>query len=80
MFVSYSASYDWLLLALLKHYHKGTYYGYKRTDAQTFGSDVGFSRHSRSIVGRRNARTQCNLEYLPPFNVNSTLIDDKGNN
>ena len=22
--------YDWLLLAWLRHYHKGTYYGYKR--------------------------------------------------
>ena len=32
MFASYSASYDWLLFAQLKHYHKGTAdYGYKLT-------------------------------------------------
>ena len=41
MSVSYSASNDWLLLARLWHCHKGTYYGYKLTNAQTFGSGVG---------------------------------------
>ena len=40
MFVSYSASYDWLLLALLRRYHKGMYYGYKLTHAQTFASGI----------------------------------------
>ena len=40
MFVSYSASYDWLLLARLRHYHKGMYYGCKLTHAQTFSSGV----------------------------------------
>ena len=49
MFVSYSASYNWLLLARLRHYHKGTYYGYKRTHAQTFGS--GVCLHTQSLVG-----------------------------
>ena len=42
MFLSYSAS--WLVvLARLKRYHKGTYYGYKLTHAQTFGSGVGWT-------------------------------------
>ena len=40
MFVSYSASYDWLLLARLRHYHKDTYCGYKLTHAQTFVSGI----------------------------------------
>ena len=29
MFAYFSASYDWLLLARLRHYHKGTCYGNK---------------------------------------------------
>ena len=40
MFVSYSASYDWLLLARPRHYHYDTYYYYKPTHAQMFGSGV----------------------------------------
>ena len=40
MLVSYSVCYDCLLLARLRHYHKGTHYGYKLTHAQTFGSGV----------------------------------------
>ena len=51
MFVSYSVSYDWLLLARLKHCHKGTYYGYKLTHAQTFVSGVFFF-YSLSIGDR----------------------------
>ena len=40
LFVSYSACCDLLLLVLLRHCHKGTYYGYTLTHAQTFGSVV----------------------------------------
>ena len=36
----YPASYDWLLLARLKHYHKDTYYESKLTHAHTFANDV----------------------------------------
>ena len=49
MFVSYSASYDWLLLARLRYFYKGTYYGDKLTHAQTFASSVTMESTNKII-------------------------------
>ena len=51
-----------LLLARLRHYHKGMYYGYKLTHAQTFGTWVTVTRQ------KTNERLSCvtmTTPYLP---------------
>ena len=59
MFVSYSASYDRLLLARLKHYNKSMYYGYKRTHAQTFGSGVDPARGLQRLRSTTVSSQEC---------------------
>ena len=73
MFVSYSASYDWLLLARLRHYHKSTYYDYKLTHAQTFVSGIHIGLHFISPPKRSNFAPTC---YTGPLrsSVNETPI------